>query len=175
MKKFLLFFLLIAVSALAGAREDLVRYVPRYSSLVIGADFEMLRDNEVFLNMERQGQVWSYDEDSDVHRYFRILGIDGRKDVRGFVFSRYLNPYGSSGKLHLFSLSKDVTPVLQQKTATGYLNASLHRLSTEEDLYATLLSPGALAVGNLNEVKTAVDVSHGKVGGITQNASLHSM
>jgi hypothetical protein len=95
MKKYLVFFLFIAVSAQAAPSERLVKYVPRFSYIVVAADFLPLRGNDVFLSMERQGQVWSYDEDSDITKYFTTLGVDARRDVTGFVFCRYVNPYGT--------------------------------------------------------------------------------
>jgi len=175
MKKYLILFLFIAISAHAAPGERLVKYVPRFSYIVIGADFQMLRDNDVFLSMERQGQVWSYDEDSDITKYFRLLGIDGRKDVTGFVFCRYVNPYGSSGKIHMFSVTKDVSPFLQQKASTKYLNSSMYRLLPDDDMYAVQLDPGTVALGDLNEAKLAIDVSRQKVPPLAQNPSLSAM
>src|SRR3989304_7382211 len=138
MKNLALWLLLITTSAYAGSR-DLVKYLPQYSYSVIGADLIPLRDNEVFVSMERKGQIWSYEDDSEIVNYFRILKIDPKKDVKTFVFSKYLNSYGSAGKLHVFELNQEIAPLLSRKSSTKYLGVALVRLEPDQDRYVVPL------------------------------------
>jgi len=174
MKNLALWLLLITTSAYAGSR-DLVKYLPQYSYSVIGADLIPLRDNEVFVSMERKGQIWSYEDDSEIVNYFRILKIDPKKDVKTFVFSKYLNSYGSAGKLHVFELNQEIAPLLSRKSSTKYLGVALVRLEPDQDRYVVPLDSHTVAMGRLNEVKMALDLSRGKLPNMTQNLELKLM
>src|ERR1041385_4585232 len=114
----LLIFVLSASFTFANTR-GLERYAPQYSYIVIGADFVALHDNEIFRSMEERGQIWSYeDEDSEIGNYFRVLKIDPKTDLSAFIYSKYLNSYGTGGKLHVFSLTRDISKELKDKPGT---------------------------------------------------------
>ena len=59
MKQIVFLFLVVFASLLEASPRGLEMYAPRYSFLVIGADFKQLRDNAIFLELERNGKVWS--------------------------------------------------------------------------------------------------------------------
>jgi hypothetical protein len=156
--------------------HGLEKYAPQTSYVVIGADFLPLHDNEIFRSMEDKGQIWSYeDEDSEVATYFRILKIDPKTDIGAFLYSKYLNPYGTGGKLHVFILTHDISKELKDKSATVYLGSTIYRIDPDQDRYAVLLDPKTIGVGNLNEAKMAVDLQHGKVGDLNRNATLSGL
>ena len=159
----------------ATSLSQLVQYVPRNSHLVGGADFSQLQENEVYRSMEQNGQIWSYDDKNGIVQYIQILKLDTKKDIHAFVFADYVNNYGGSGKVHIFQLKPGANKDLQQFTSTNYLEVPMHRLSTDRDMHAAMIAPQTLAVGNLNEVKMAIDVSKGKVPAMGQNQSLASL
>jgi hypothetical protein len=175
MKKFSLLFLFVCAAITQANSRELIRYAPQYSFHVIGADLVSLRDNEIFVSMEQKGQIWSYEEDSDVAFYFKTLKIEPKRDIKSFLFSKYLNSYGSSGKLHVFELTRDVSPTLQQWPSTKYLKMEMFRLHPDQDKHVTLLTPNVLATGSLNEVKMAVDLARGKLAPLQQNGQFNSM
>jgi hypothetical protein len=175
MKTLLVLILVIATTSLFAASRDLIQFVPELSFSVIGADFDTLRDNDVFLSMQSKGQIWSYEDDSDIVNYFRLLNIDPKKDIRTFVVAKYLNSYGAAGKIHVLELTRNVAPSLAEKSSTKYLGASLHRVDPEQDRYAAMLNTSAVALGKLNEVKMALDLSLGKVSNMSKNSQLRSM
>jgi len=175
MKRIVFLLLLAVVSFLEAAPGGLEMYAPRNSFLVIGADFGQLRDNAIFLELERNGKIWSNENDSEIAEYFKILKINPAKDVRSFIFSRYLNSYGSSGRLHVFDLTRDVSGALQSKTSTKYLGVELYRLVPDADMYAAVLSSTTLALGTLNEVKMGVDLSRAKVERMASNVELNAL
>ncbi len=165
--------LLIAFASLSEATpRGLEMYAPRYSFLVIGADFAQLRDNEIFTALERSGKIWSDKNESEIAEYFEILKITPAKDIRSFIFSRYLNSYGSSGRLHVFELARDLSAALQAKPSTKYLEVRMYRLVPDEDMYAAMLTSTILALGSLNEVKMGVDLLRGKVESMGRNQEL---
>ena len=172
-----IFFLILALSSLPlyAKSQGLVKYLPRNSHLVGGADFVQLQENEVYRSMERNGQIWSYDSKNGISEYIRILKLDTKKDVESFAFSDYVNNYGAGGKIHVFLLKRDYSGDLNSYPSSAYLGTALHRLSPEKDMHAALLNPTTIAVGNLNEVKMAVDVGKGKVPGMQQNSNLSAM
>ncbi|MCI0412384.1 hypothetical protein L0222_06230 [bacterium] len=173
MKKVLFFVpFLLAVALFAETRDQLVDYLPRNSHLVGGADFAQMQDNEVYQSMERNGQIWSYDDKNGIVEYIKLLKLDTKKDIRAFAFSKYVNNYGGSGEVRVFLLSRDWSSDLEAFTATPYAGKSLYRISPEQDKYATLLTPNTIAAGNLNEVKMAVDVASGKVPALKANPNL---
>jgi hypothetical protein len=175
MKKLsLLLFLLFSCAAYANPR-GLEKYVPQKSFMVIGADFAQLRNNAIFQTMQQKGEIWSNNDDSDVGIFLRLLKIDPQKDVRSFIYSKYINSYGSSGKLHIFDLLRDISSELRNKSANQYLSTSLYRVDPEQDRYAVLLTPMTVAVGSLNEAKMAVDLAHGKLPNMSRNAELNAM
>lgn len=172
----LITFLFSFLCTIADAKsEQLVKYLPRNSHLVAGADFAQLQENEVYRSMERNGQIWSYDDKKGISEYIDLLKLDTRSDIHSFAFSKYVNNYGGSGKVHIFHMKRDWTAELKAYPANNYLGASLHRLLPDRDMYAVLLTPVMMAVGNLNEVKMAVDVANGKVPAMQQNANLASL
>ncbi len=175
MKKIAVLLLLIAVFAYGESRDDLVKYLPRNSFMVAGADFAQLQENEVYQSMDRNGQIWSYDGNGGVTEYLTALKIDSRRDVDAFAFSKYVNNYGGSGKVHLFDLKRDWSADLKHRSSTKYLGMELFRLSADRDMYAVLLTPELLATGNLNETKTAVDVAKGKVPALLQNVTINNL
>jgi hypothetical protein len=178
MKKNAIVLLIVVLSAsvaLANTR-GLEKYVPQYSYIVIGADFVPLHDNEIFRSMEEKGQIWSYeDEDSEIGNYFRILKIDPKTDLSAFIYSKYLNSYGTGGKLHVFALARDVSRELKDKPGTPYLKFTLYRLDPAQEWYAVMLTPTTVGIGSLNEVKMAVDLEQGKVPNLARNATLSAL
>ncbi len=172
MKKFVFFLLLVAGSVFAETRDQLVTYLPRNSHLAGGADFVQMQDNEVYLSMERNGQVWSYDEKNEILDYIKLLKLDTKKDIHAFAFSKYVNNYGGSGEVRVLLLKRDSAGDLEAFPSTPYAGKSLYRIVPEQDKYAVLLTPNTIAVGNLNEVKMAVDVAAGKVPAMKENSNL---
>jgi len=164
--------LMIPSLALANAR-DLVKYVPADSFTVIGADFLPLRANEIYVSLERKGKVWANEKDSDLTRYFTILNVDPQKDVKTFLFSKYLNSYGSKGDLRIFEFSRDVS--LPKQETMQYLGSELCRIDREWDVYAAALGPRMIAFGSLNEAKMAVDLAQGKAPSMMQNTKLSAL
>jgi hypothetical protein len=173
MKKVIFIILFLFAGALfAETRAQLVMYLPRNSHLAGGADFLQMQDNEVFQSMERNGQIWSYDDKNGIIEYIQLLKLDTKKDLNAFAFSKYVNNYGGSGEVRVFLVKRDWSPELEAFPATAYAGTSLYRISPEQDKYAVLLTPNTVAVGNLNEVKMAVDVAAGKVPAMKENPNL---
>ena len=164
--------LLFPTLCFASAR-DLVKYVPSDSFTVIGADFSTLRSNEIFLSLEQKGKVWDSEGDSDLTHSFKILNIDPRADVKTFLFSKYMNSYGSKGDLRIFELNRDIS--FSSEGSIKYLNLEILRLEPEEDVYAAVLSPRLIAFGTLNEAKMAVDLAQGKTPSLAQNPRLYAL
>ncbi|HEY4491662.1 MAG TPA: hypothetical protein VI958_06645, partial [Acidobacteriota bacterium] len=175
MRKLLILFLLVATTKLYAGSRELIQYVPELSFSVIGADFDALRDNAVFLSMQSKGQIWSYEDDSDIVQYFRLLNIDVKKDITTFIVAKYLNSYGSAGKIHVLQLNRDLTGSLNAKSSTKYLGVPLFRIDPEQDRHAVMLNAKTVALGKLNEVKTALDLSLRKLANMTQNIQLRAM
>jgi len=173
MKKVIFIVLFLLAGALfAETRDQLVRYLPRNSHLVGGADFLEMQDNEVYQSMERNGQIWSYDDKNGIVEYIKLLKLDTKKDLKAFAFSKYVNNYGGGGEVRVFLLNRDWSRDLEEFQSTPYAEMSLYRISPEQDKYAVLLTPNTIAVGNLNEVKMAVDVATGKVPALKENPNL---
>ncbi len=173
MKKIILaLWLLFPAFGFASAR-DLVKYIPADSFTVIGADFVPLRANAIFTSLEQSGKVWADPKESDISNYFRILSIDPQKDVKTFLFSKYLNSYGSKGNLRIFEFTRDVS--LPRDGAMKYLNSELYRIDPDWDIYAAIIAPGMIAFGTLNEAKMAVDLAQGKSPSLVKNAALNSL
>lgn len=171
-RSFFLLFLFFPLFAFAGAR-DLVRFVPADSFTVIGADFVPLRSNSIFISLEGNGKVWDSEKETDLSHYFQILNIDPRKDVKTFVFAKYLNSYGSKGDLRIFEFHREIS--LPQEGSVKYLNSQLFRIDPEWDIYAAAIGPQMIAFGTLNEAKMAVDLSQGKAPSLAQNVRLNSL
>jgi hypothetical protein len=155
--------------------EQLIQYLPRNSHLIAGADFAELQENEVYQSMEQNGQIWSYDDKKGITQYIDLLKLNTKTDIHSFAFSKYVNNYGASGKVHIFNMKRDWTPELKVYPASAYLGISLYRLSSKNDMHAALITPVTMAVGNLNEVKMAVDVAKGKVPAMRQNSNLANL
>src|SRR5262249_42059593 len=51
----------------------------------------------------------------------------------------------------------------------------LYRISPDRDMYAVMLNPTTLAVGNLNEAKMAVDVMKAKLPSMRENAEIAAL
>ena len=179
MKKCRIFIALVIVfgiAAAAHASESLLKYLPRDSFLVAGADFGRWQNNEVYQTMERNHQIWSYDEGEDgANEYLKLLKLDTKKDIDSFAFSKYVNSYGGSGKLYLFNLTRDISRDLTQYPSTPYLQMPLYRISPDRDMYAVAIKPMMIAVGNLNEAKMAVDVLKQKVPAVPENTTLATL
>src|SRR5262245_39721590 len=139
MKKFCLFIFLISPALLFASAKDLVKFIPADSFTVIGADFTPLRNNSIFASLEQSGKVWSNPKESDLSSYFKILNVDPRKDVKTFLFSKYLNSYGSKGDLRIFEFNRDVS--LPKEGSVKYLNSELFRIDPDLDVYAAQVSP----------------------------------
>lgn len=173
MKKLLLvlaFF--IPTFTFANAR-DLVKYLPSDSFTVIGADFVPLRANSIFVSLEQNGKVWGDPKESELSEYFRILHIQPQKDVKTFIFSKYLNSYGSKGDLRIFEFTRDVS--FPKDGAMKYLNSELYRIDPDLDIFAAIIGPKMVAFGTLNEAKLALDLGKGKSPSLAQNATLNSL
>lgn len=164
----------LAIPAIAGSR-DLIKMTPATSSFVLAADVAELRDNAVFLGMEKNGQIWVFDESSHMGQTLADLKIDPKKDLAAFLFARYINPYGSKGKLYVLELTRDLTSQMEGKEAPLYLNVKLYRLDPQGDVYAANVAPNTWAVGALTGVKTAVDVSKGRQDPLQKNAELNTL
>lgn len=164
----------MAVPALAGSR-DLIKMTPSTAFSVMAADVAELRENDVFLSLEKNGQIWVFDESSHMGKTLADLKIDPKKDLSAFLFARYINPYGSKGKVHLLELTRDLTPQLAGKEAPVYLNVKLYRLDPQGDLYAANVAPNTWAVGALTGVKTAVDVAKGRQDPLQKNVQLNTL
>jgi hypothetical protein len=179
MKRFLIFLglcIYFASHANALTRDPLIQYLPRDSFLIAGADFDQLQNNEVYLSMEKNHQIWSYDEGSNgIGEYVKLLNLDTQKDIQAFAFSKYLNNYGGSGKVHIFNLKRNLAKTLSANPSTPYLQSALYRLSPDRDMYAVLLTPSTIAFGNLNETKMAVDVMKSKVTSVKENPTLAAL
>jgi hypothetical protein len=158
----------------AGSRE-LTKYVPKNSFFVVGADFVPLRQNEVFLSLEQKGQIWSHEDDSDLNQYMRLLKIEPRRDVGTFAFAKYVNSYGNKGRIYVIQLLRDISGQFSSESVTPYLGNTIYRIQNDADSYAVMLAPQIIALGTLNEVKTALDVSLSKTAGIQQNSVLYSL
>jgi hypothetical protein len=72
-------------------------------------------------------------------------------------------------------MKQDWTSRLNSYPSSPYLETSLHRLTPDRDMHAVLITPVTLAVGNLNEVKMAVDVARRKVPAMRENSNLASL
>lgn len=174
MKRYVFVLLALIVTAPAFAvSRDLVKMTPRDSFFVIASDVSDLRDNDVFLNMQKNGEIWAFDENSNMNQTFEALKIDPKKDLSAFLFSRYINPYGNKGKVYLLEVTRE--PDLSAMESTTYLDVNIRRLDAQKDLFAASLAPRTLAVGGLTGVKTAVDVSRGKQQGLIKNTGLNTL
>lgn len=173
MKIIILALSLFLPDLVSASARDLVKYIPADSYTVIGADFVPLRANSMFASLEQSGKVWANPKESDISSYFRVLNIDPQKDVKTFLFSKYLNSYGSKGNLKIFEFTREVS--LPREGAMKYLNSELYRIDPDWDIYAAVISPGMVAFGNLNEAKMAVDLAQGKSPSLVKNASLNSL
>src|SRR5687768_13280362 len=100
MKNLLFLLIIIIISlfflpeALYAKSEQLVKYLPRNSHLIAGADFTQLQNNEVYRSMEQNGQIWSYDDKNGISEYIELLNLDTKRDIDSFAFSNYVNNYG---------------------------------------------------------------------------------
>lgn len=175
MKKLVLILALMQVSFAHGASMGLTKFVPRNSFIVIGADFDSLRANDVFSEMERKGQVWSQDEDSNFKEYLQLLKIDPRKDIQTFVLAKYVNSYGNKGELYLLALNRSLKPQLEGKTYTEYLSIPMFKIDKAKESYAAEVGPDTVVLGNLKEVKMAIDVSRAKIPPLSQNVTLQRL
>jgi hypothetical protein len=163
---FLAVFLIFCASgSLRADARTLTACVPQKSWMVVGIDFPPLRDNDIYLSLENKGQIWSPDRDSELNEYFRLLHIEPHKDMRAFLYARYLNPYGMRGRLRVMEVNQDLEPGLQDKErATEYLN-----------MRVALVTPTAAVFGTLGEVKEAIDVFHGKLPSLNRNAVMDGL
>lgn len=169
LKKLVLILALMQVSFAHAASMSLTKFVPRNSFIVIGADFDSLRTNDVFAEMERKGHVWSQDEDSDFKHYLQLLKIDPQRDIQTFVLAKYVNSYGNKGELYILSLNRSLKPQLEGKSYTEYLGTPMFRIDNPEESYASEIGPDTVVLGNLKEVKMAIDVSRAKSPPLSQN------
>src|SRR5215831_15531003 len=97
-----------------GASRDLLRYLPKDSSLVVAADFSQLRGNDVYDQLESSGKIWSTEKESEIVSSLKKLGIKPERDIASFAFSTYVNAYGSGGQLKIFETIHDVpTPAAE--------------------------------------------------------------
>jgi hypothetical protein len=173
MKKMFLCSFLLLPALCFGRSRDLIKYIPADSFTVIGADFVPLRANTIFTSLEGNGRIWDPEKESDLTHYFELLKIDPRKDVQTFIFSKYLNAYGSKGSLRIFEFNRDIE--LPAERSMKYLQSMLYKIDPEWDIYAAMIAPRMIAFGNLNEAKMAVDLAQGKSSSFVQNSQLHSL
>lgn len=171
MKRFVLFLLLLPLICEASPRE-LARFAPRDSFLLVVADFAALRGNDIYVDLEKQGKVWSAKEDSDLAGYFEKMKIDPSHDVVSFLFSNYLNPYGNKGTVRVFELNREAAIPATAGPGLKYSGSTLYRLDPEEDEFAVYLDKKVIAFGNLNEAKATVDLKNKKMEGISKNPDL---
>jgi hypothetical protein len=173
-KTLVVLFLFVFLPFAGADSRELLKYVPQNSFFLTGADFDALRNNEIYTSLEQSGKIWSKNEDSDLP-YFKQLNLSPERDVRSFLFSRYLNAYGSKGDIRIFTLNRDISGLLAAKSSTKYLSASLYRLDPDLDWYAVVLGPSTVAFGDLAEVKTAVDLLNSKLPSVNKNAELSGL
>lgn len=171
MKKLVVLFAFVFLPLAGAGSRDLLKYVPQNSFFLTGADFDVLRSNEIFTSLEQSGKIWSKEKNSEIP-YFKQLNLSPEKDVRSFLFSRYLNAYGSKGELRVFTLNHDISGLLAAKSSAKYLGASLYRLDPDLDWFVVVLAPSTVVFGDLAEVKTAVDLSSGKLPSVSKNEEL---
>jgi hypothetical protein len=171
-------FLVLFFSATAlvqASSRTLVKYVPKNSFIVVGADFAPLRQNEAFLSLEQKGQIWSPEDDSDLNHYMHLLKIDPRRDIGTITYAKYVNSYGNKGRVYVMELLRDLSGQFSSEAGTPYLGNKLYRIQNDGDSYAVILAPQIIAVGTLNEVKTALDVGLSRTPGMEQNPVLRSL
>jgi hypothetical protein len=177
--KLKLFAILILVlsstySAHATSKE-MLQYVPQNTMFVIGADYDALRSSDVFVKLENEGKVWSFDKRNNLMPYLGALAIKP-EDIQASVFTKYLNPYGAKGEFHLFQISRNISGHLSSKSSTPYLGSKLYRIHTDhEDLFATILTPQIVALGSLPGVKSAIDVMQGKGKHLKDNPTVYGL
>ncbi len=159
----------------AASSRDLIQCVPQHSWTVIGVDFPALRDNEVYADLENRGQIWKPDPDSPLAASLKSLHMDPKKDVRAFLYARYINSYGSKGRLEILEVTRAPGDELRKHESTAYMDTSIYRLDPDQDLRAAIIKPSVLAIGSLNEVKTAIDVLHDRLPGVIRNEQLGAL
>jgi hypothetical protein len=157
-----------------ASSKDMLKYVPQNTLFVIGADFDSLRSSDLFVKLEKEGRVWSYDRKNNLMPYLQALNLNPA-DIRASVFSKYLNSYGSKGEVHLFETLRDISGHLATKASTPYLEFKIYRIQAEEELFAAVLSPSLVALGTLNGVKMSIDVMKGKEKPLKDNAGVYSL
>lgn len=174
MKKLVVLFVLAIFTCAGADSRELLKYIPQNSFFLTGADFDALRTNTIYASLEQGGKIWSKEKDPDLP-YFSKLNLKPEKDVRSFLFAKYLNAYGSKGDLRVFTLTRDISGLLAAKSSTKYLGSSLYRLDPDLDWYAVSLGPVAVAFGDLPEVKAAIDVLNGKAPALDKNTGLKDL
>ncbi|HSE42805.1 MAG TPA: hypothetical protein VLH08_18720 [Acidobacteriota bacterium] len=176
LKIFAILFLVLASTHFAHATSrEMLEYVPQNTMFVIGADYDALRSSDVFVKLENEGRIWSFDKRNNLMPYLAALTLKPA-DIQASVFTKYLNPYGTKGEFHLFQVSRDISSHLSPKSSTPYLGSKLYRIHTEhEDLFATILTPQIVALGSLSGVKSAIDVMQGKGKHLKENPTVFGL
>jgi hypothetical protein len=174
-RNFTLAILIVCASHVAFAgSKDMLKYVPQNTFFVVGADFDVLRTSDVFVKLENEGRVWSFDKRNNLMPYLQALTLKPA-DIQASVFSKYLNSYGAKGECHLFQITRDISGHLANKSSTPYLNFKIYRIQADEELYAAVLNPQTVALGSLNGVKMSVDVMQGKEKQLKDNQGTNGL
>ena len=172
--------LVFAIAMLCGSHmvfagsKDMLKYVPQNTFFTIGADFDLLRTSDVFVKLENDGRIWSFDKRNNLMPYLQALTLKP-SDIQASVFSKYLNSYGTKGECHLFQTSRDISGHLATKASTPYLSFKIYRIQADEDLFAAVLNPQTVALGSLNGVKMALDVMQGKEKPLKNNPGANEL
>ena len=157
-----------------GSSKEMLKLVPQNTFFVVGADFNLLRSSDLFVKLEKEGRIWSYDRRNDLMPYLQALNLNPA-DIQASVFTKYLNPYGAKGEFHVFEHRSDISGHLATKSSTPYLEFKIYKIRAEEDLYATVLNPSLVALGSLNGVKMSIDVMKGKEKALKDNSEISAI
>jgi hypothetical protein len=166
--------ILLGSQVARASSKDMLKYVPQNTLFVIGADFDSLRSSDLFVKLEKEGRIWSFDRKNNLMPYLQALTLNPA-DIRASVFTKYLNPYGSKGEFHLFETLRDISGHLASKASTPYLEFKIYRIQAEEELFATILSPSLVVLGSLSGVKMSIDVMKGKEKTLKENPGAYTL
>jgi hypothetical protein len=171
MKKLFLITLILAAQYVNAGSREMTGYVPSDALFIVGADFDLLRRNQLYVDLEKNGHIWSKDERSEQSALLQALNLEPQQ-VKAAIFVKYRNPYGNKGEINLYEVTPGSDPAFNREDPTPYLSEKLYRVLPDQDLYAVNLAPHVIAAGRLTGVKMAVDVTKGKAQAMGQNTDL---
>ena len=75
-RNFILAILILCGSnVVSAASKDLLKYVPQNTFFAIGADFDSLRTSDLFVKLENEGRIWSFDRRNNLLPYLQALNF----------------------------------------------------------------------------------------------------